>query len=301
MKGRLKISSLRVLLASTAVLIILALVTNARGSGPISSLLGFISTPMQKVSAQATETAMEFLNIDQMTKDELKAELTKQIERNNQLERELVGYYDIEKENIRLKGLLNIQEEEPDISTPISAYVVGRDPNDVFGGFSIDKGKLAGIEKGDAVITDKGLVGIVSEAYATTSVVKTLFSEEVNVAAMSKKYEEIGVVTSDIMSAGNGVLKMTYLKNDTSITEGTIITTTGAGGVYPKDLVIGYVTSVHSSEHDLSKYAFIQPKEDIQNVKYVMVVNEFPGKGEEVIDQDNLTQSNGNQDAEANE
>ena len=47
--------------------------------------------------------------------------------------------------------------------------MIGRDPSDVFYGFSIDKGTLSGIAVGDPVITQRGLVGIVTQAYATTS------------------------------------------------------------------------------------------------------------------------------------
>ena len=51
--------------------------------------------------------------------------------------------------------------------------------------------------QGAPVITDKGLVGVVTQAYATTSKVACLLSEDVKVAAWSPKRQESGVITSD--------------------------------------------------------------------------------------------------------
>ena len=81
--------------------------------------------------------------------------------------------------------------------------------------------------------------------------------------------------------AANGTLRLNYLKNDTEMYDGAIITTSGAGDNFPKDLVIGYVLSVEQSENDISKYAVIQPYEDIKTVKDVFVVTGFPGKDDE--------------------
>ena len=47
--------------------------------------------------------------------------------------------------------------------------MIGRDPADLFYGFTIDQGSLSGIEKNDPVITDRGLVGWVSAVYPTYS------------------------------------------------------------------------------------------------------------------------------------
>ena len=53
--------------------------------------------------------------------------------------------------------------------------VVGRDPNDVFGDFTINCGSLAGVSVGDAVITETGVVGVVEEVYAASSRVRSNF------------------------------------------------------------------------------------------------------------------------------
>jgi len=192
----------------------------------------------------------------------------------------LVDYYDKEQENEQLRALLEIQDENKDAQY-VPASVIQRDPSDVFYGFAIDKGSLAGVNVGDPVIVSQGLVGVVTEVYATTSMVTSLYSEEVKVASISKELDESGVISSNIYTVANGTLRMNYLKSDTKIHEGSIITTSGAGGNFPKDLVIGYVLSVEQSENDISKYATIQPYADIKNAKDVFVMVGFPGKDAE--------------------
>ena len=180
---------------------------------------------------------------------------------------------------MQLKVQLDITEDAPE-NTLRAATVIGRDPNDAFYGFSIDQGTLAGISVGDPVITQQGLVGVVTQAYATTSKVTTLLSEDVNVSAVVPSRGESGVISSDITSASAGLLRLSYLSNDTQVQEGDIVTTSGVGGTYPADVIIGQVQSVQKSENDISNYAVIKTYEDLTSVQDVFVVIDFPGAGD---------------------
>ena len=146
----------------------------------VASLLGFVTSPMQSVSTQVTGSVTEFVDLDALSRDELKSMIDSLTQENAQLRDQLVDYENTLQENEQLKVQLEITEEEPE-NTLRAATVIGRDPNDVFYGFSIDQGTLNGVEAGDPVITQNGLVGIVSQAYATTSKVTTLLSEDVKV------------------------------------------------------------------------------------------------------------------------
>ena len=279
MKLNLKENSVKTLIITILCLLVLIIFTADRQSLIVANAVGFITTPMQKLSASTTEKVTEFLNVNGLTRDELENEYYRIYEENRNLKQQLVDYEKVKKENESYKKILEIKEEEPDISY-LDAIIVGRDRTDVVFGFSIDKGYLAGMSEGEPIITDQGLVGIVTEVYATSSQVTTILSEDLKVSAFSKTFEESGVISSDIIYAGNGIVKMS-LGNDTKVQPGTIITTSGAGGIYPKDLVIGYVKEVLPSEYDISKYAVVQPYEDIKNVKNVVVIVGFPGKDAE--------------------
>ena len=290
MKDFFKTSSFRVLLIAVVVLLGLIIYTATAGGSFLASLLGFVSSPMQSIATDVTGNVTEFLDLDGYSKDELKELVGVLQEEKAQLEDQLVEYETLKQENDQLKTQLGLEEEEPENELR-AASVIGRDPNDVFYGFSIDQGTLSGVTQGAPVITDKGLVGVVTQAYATTSKVACLLSEDVKVAAWSPKRQESGVITSDIATAGTGLLRLSYLSGSTQVQEGDIITTSGEGGSYPQGLKIGTVQSVEKSENDISQYAVIRPFEDLTTVKEVFVIVDFPGKGEgeAQLDQDAQT------------
>lgn len=279
MKDFFKTSSFRVLIIAVVVLLGLIIYTATAGSSFLANLLGFATSPMQSIATDVTGNVTEFLDLDGYTKDELKDLVGALQEENAQLEDQLVAYEELQQENEQLKTQLGLEEEEPENELR-AASVIGRDPNDVFYGFSIDAGTLSGVSVGDPVITDQGLVGVVTQAYATSSKVTCLLSEDVHVAAWSPKRQESGVIESDVTSASTGVLRLNYLSGDTQIQEGDIIATSGEGGAFPQGLKIGTVARVEKSENDISRFAVIQPFEDLTKVQEVYVVVDFPGKGE---------------------
>lgn len=280
MNDFLKGSSFRVLVIAVVVLLGLFIYTVSAGGSLIASLLGFVSTPMQSVATEITGNITEFLDLDGLSKSELKELVTSLQDENNALLDRLVEYNNVIQENQQLRTQLRISEEEPQIEMR-SASVIGRDPNEVFFGFSIDVGTLAGVSTGDPVITDKGLVGIVSQASATTSKVDCLLSEDVQVSALSIDKQETGVVSCNITMASSGLLRLGFLSGETKLEPGDVITTSGVGGVYPPNLKIGQVQSIEKSETDVSRYAVLKPFEDLTGVTEVQVIINFPGKGED--------------------
>lgn len=297
MKDFLKSSSFKVLLITVVVLLGLMAFTATAGGSFLASLLGFVSSPMQGVAANVTDNVTEFLDLDGLSKDELKNLVKSLQDKNAELQQELVEFESAKQENERLKEQLEITSERPE-NKLLAASVIGRDPNDVFSGFSIDKGTLEGVSVGDPIITSRGLVGVVTQAYATTSMVSCLLSEDVKVAAVSIKHRESGVVSSDIMTSASGLVRMDYLDSTTEIEAGDIITTSGAGGDFPSGIKIGEVKSVEKAETGISKYAVIQPCEDLAEVKDVFVIVSYPGKDDDIPEAELPAESNGEEDTE---
>lgn len=276
----LKGSSFKVLVIAVVVLLGLLIYTVSAGGSLIASLLGFVSSPMQSVATELTGNVTEFLDLDGFTKSELKELVSSLQEENNALLDRLVEYDSVMQENQQLKTQLHISQEEPEIEMR-SASVIGRDPNDVFYGFSINAGTLAGVSTGDPVITSRGLVGIVVQASATTSKVNCLLSEDVEVSAISIDKQEVGVVRGNVTMASSGLVRLGFLSSETKLEPGDIITTSGRGGVYPPKLKIGQVQSIEKSETDVSRYAVLKPFEDLSEVREVQVITSFPGQGED--------------------
>lgn len=249
------------------------------GTSVFSNVFGTVSAPLLTAGTNTTEGAKEFLNLDGMSKEELKALYNDLSEENRKLREQLVDYYALKDENASYENILSVKKAMPDLQLAAGS-VVGRDPNDVFGDFIINCGSLAGVSVGDAVITETGVVGVVEEVYAASSRVRSILSEKTQIGATDKSCKESGVVTSDIQFANSGKVKMLYLTRDTEVQPGSIITTSGAGGVFPGDLLIGRVDSVERSNADSSYYAILTPYVDVTEVTDVFVVTDFDGKGD---------------------
>ena len=69
------------------------------------------------------------------------------------------------------------------------------------------------------------------------------------------------------------------LKKTTSITGGSVICTSGIGGIYPKDLIIGTVEEVLNDTQTVSVYAVINPGVEIADLQDVFVIKSFDGQG----------------------
>lgn len=249
------------------------------GTSVFSNVFGTVSAPLLTAGTNTTGGAKEFLNLDGMSKEELKALYNDLSEENRKLREQLVDYYTLKDENASYENILSVKKAMPDLQLAAGS-VVGRDPNDVFGDFTINCGSLAGVSVGDAVITETGVVGVVEEVYAASSRVRSILSEKTQIGATDKSCKESGVVTSDIQFANSGKVKMLYLTRDTEVQPGSIITTSGAGGVFLGDLLIGRVDSVERSNADSSYYAILTPYVDVTEVTDVFVVTDFDGKGD---------------------
>ena len=268
----------KILIVAVVVLLGVLIYSLSAGSSLFSNLFGTVSAPLLTAGTSMTEGAKEFVDLDGMSKDELQALYTELLEENRTLREQLVDYYEVKAENASYENILSVKEAMPDLELT-AASVVGRDPGDVFYDFTIDRGSLSGISTGDAVITEMGVVGVVEEVYATSSRVRSILSEETQIGAVAKETGESGVISSDIQFANSGKVRLNYLTRDTQIQPGAIVTTSGAGGMFPSDLLIGRVDSVERSNADSSYYA-ITPYVDVKTVSDVFVITAFDGKGD---------------------
>ena len=276
--GRLTPQKFKIVMIVTVVCIGLVIYSLGAGGPFFSDAVGTASVPLLSVGTGVTDGAKEFINLDGMTKQELKDLYVTLSEENRVLREQLVDYYEIKEENASYESILAVKEEMPDLGLT-AANVVARDPGDVFYDFTINRGYLSGVDKGDAVITEMGVVGVIEEAYATSSRVRSILSEDTQIGALAKESGESGVIRSDIRFANSGRVRMEYLENETQVRAGSIVTTSGTGGMFPTDLLIGRVESVERSG-DGSYYAVVVPYVDVKTVSDVFVVTGFENEGD---------------------
>jgi rod shape-determining protein MreC len=205
-------------------------------------------------------------------------------EENDELRRQLSELYalimdkeSLIEENHRLHEMLGIIHEREDISLSLPARVIAREAVSVSGNFTINRGSNHGIKLNDPVITDIGLVGIISEVAPTYSRVRTILSTEINIGVKTPS-GIVGIIENDFLYSTDRLCLMRYIKTDSGIREDDVIVTSG-GSVYPAGLIVGTVTEVFPADNGLSFHALIEPSEDILRVTDVFVITSFEGQG----------------------
>ncbi len=106
------------------------------------------------------------------------------------------------------------------------------------------------------------------------------------VKGAAKTYQEatnqIKGSSDQIDNAADGLCTMPGLSSSTAVSPGGIVCTSGVGGIYPRDLIIGTVTKVEDSGTDISATAVIKPGADIASITDVFIITEFEGQGSSV-------------------
>ena len=174
-----------------------------------------------------------------------------------------------------------MHEKNPEY-TFASGRVIGRDPADYYGNFTISAGQNAGVSVNDPVVaTDGSLVGVVEEVGLTYAKVRTILDPSVKVASqISRTGDTAYTAGSTVEMARRNELKMTTLERTSSAALGDYVVTSGIGGVYPGGLLIGSVTDIQSATDGLTLSAEVELFADIYNLKQVMVITSFTGQGE---------------------
>ena len=155
-----------------------------------------------------------------------------------------------------------------------AAAVIGRDPSPFLRYVIINIGSNQGILPGMPVVTDKGLVGRVDAVIAEAARVQlvTDAASAVNVRLQSSNTEAmlVGSVTGDV--------SLDMISQDATVTVGDVVLTSGLGGSYPPNLLVGQVVSVRKLDSELFQQAAIQPNVDFNRLGFVLVItNISPG------------------------
>ena len=247
---------------------------NGRLTAAPQELLSVAAAPFQKVASLVGGGISSVW--DKYTSiDETMAENESLREENAELRRQLVDYDQMKAENEAFKNLAGIQEDNPEMSF-VPAFVIGRDGLDAFGGFTLDKGTAQGVERGDTVIDDKGqLLGTVIEADLTSCRVLTILHPSFNAAGVVSRTRDNGILTGDASYAAQGQCIFTDLSRESMASVGDEVITTGLGGVYPPDLLVGRIVSIEPEASGTSVIAVIHPDADVLGVKQAFIITDY--------------------------
>lgn len=260
------------------VLVVLAgVMTYAAANGRLTAapqeLLGAAAVPFQRLAAAVSNAGQsvvdKYIRIDQVMEEN--EQLQAQV---NELESQMVDYDTLKAENEQLRQAWGIKEENPSYQM-VNANVIGRDALEKYYAFTIDRGEKDGVAVKDCVIGTQGIVGRVVEVGPNYAKVTTILDPSVSVGSIISRTRDSGLVGGSAAYALQKQCTMTLLSRDTLASKGDTVVTTGLGGVFPKNLIIGTVQEILPEQSGTSMYAVVEPVEDIESIKMVMVITDF--------------------------
>ena len=187
---------------------------------------------------------------------------------------ENVRLKEIESENETLRRLLGFTQANPTHSykaAEVKGRVIGRDPSNFLSYLTIDSGSQQGIEKDMPVVTERGLVGRITDVGSNWAKVMLIIDPSSSVNALIQSSRATGVVEGQV----GGSLAMKYIPQGETVNVNDIVLTSGLGGNFPQKLIIGQVTAVHQRDIEMFQQADIRPTVDFNNLEIVLVITNF--------------------------
>ncbi len=244
---------------------------------PLSAATSTVLYPLQRVSAYLS---YKFANFNDNFKSSAtladeNAELQSQLE---QYKKEIIGYNEAKRKLETYEDFLGVKEENPDFIFE-SATIISRDSTDPYESFTLSKGSLDDIEVNDPVIYGKNLIGVVTSVSPATCTVSTIANPDVNVGVYESYTNEVGYTTGTGNANDRVYCKIPGLKEETAVSPNGIICTSGSGGIYPKDLIVGTVVEIGDSNDGISSYATVRSAINLAELSEVFVIKSFDGQG----------------------
>ena len=263
-----------IVVAAVLLAAVLALGSYILGFDPLSGALEVLATPFRAASSAVTNWTQA--QYDKAFRyEELSAENEALRARVAELEQDALAGQDAQRENERLRDLLGLAEERPELQYR-DASVVRRSSSNWSSDLTIDLGTVSGVENGDCVIDQYGhLIGVVTEADLNSSVVTTILDPALELGGRVARTDEDAILEGDFSLMLNGLLRLSFVSEEALLVSGDQVTTSGLGGVYPPGLVVGSVKSLQVEADGISRYAEVTPAADIAGVQYVYVIVDY--------------------------
>jgi rod shape-determining protein MreC len=240
---------------------------------PLEGLLLRITTPLQGgvslVSGQLDElaqTARDLRDLRQRN-EELEAQ-------NASLLLENVRLREIEVEASRLRDLLNFTQGNPSFEIQgahVAGRVVAHDPSNLQRYLTLDVGQEEGVARNMPVITDRGLVGRISEAGQGWSRVLLIIDPTSTVSALTQSTRASG----SIEGQADGSLVMRAIPQEDTVSVGDTVFTSGLGGNFPRQILIGQIIEAERKDYELYQTAIVQPTVDFDHLEAVLIITGF--------------------------
>lgn len=153
----------------------------------------------------------------------------------------------------------------------ITAAVIGRDVSPFLHYIIINRGSDDGLRRGMPVVSSQGLVGRVAAVTADGARVQLITDPG---TAINVRIQPSGAEGS-LAGSITGDITVENIPQDAAIQIGDLVLTSGLGGNFPSDMLIGQVSGVRQRPVELFQTATIEPVVDFSQLEIVLVIVNF--------------------------
>ncbi len=169
-----------------------------------------------------------------------------------------------------LAALVDFSQSNPE-SVYKAASVIGRDPSPFLHYIIINSGSNDGIKSGMPVVTNQGLVGRVDAVIADAARVQLVTDPGIAINIRLQNADTDGILTGSM----TGDLTLDMISQDVDVQEGDVVLTSGLGGDYPPDLLVGQLFNLRKRDYELFQAASVQSTVDFAQLEIVLVIMNF--------------------------
>lgn len=180
----------------------------------------------------------------------------------------------LEQENMRLQTQLGFRRRQSRALIPCE--ITARAISGWWQSVRLNKGLQDGVRPDRAVISSAGLVGRTTDRVSAHTADVLLVSDPAcKVSARVSRTGSFGLVSGrGVNLKGYPVARMRFIHKDAPVRAGDAVVTSGLGGVFPKDILIGYIDEVRTEEAGLYQVADLIPNAVIELMDVVFVTAE---------------------------
>jgi rod shape-determining protein MreC len=249
-------------------------------AGLIALALGGYLTPLSRILLNPLVAVQTWVSTRyQAIQDLVSApqDLTRLRQRNAELEAEvsslqtqIIELQEQLAETNVLSALVDFARANPE-NRYQAAAVIARDPSPFLQYVIINRGSDDGLRRGMPVVTQQGLIGRVAAVTAGAARVQLITdpASTVNVRLEPSGAQAIlqGQLTGDIT--------LDMIPQDAEVKAGDLVLTSGLGGGYPANILIGQISSIRSVDQDIFQRANVQTVVDFSSINIVLVIVNF--------------------------
>ena len=193
---------------------------------------------------------------------------------------------ELNRENVRLRNLLHSSYKLTTDSSYVfidtiykqqyiyrTAKIINNSVNKQLNYITLNKGRIHGIEREMAVVTDNGVVGVVKSVSNNFSSVISVLNDRLRISAKLKGNNYHGSLTWDGIDYRKAMLR--DIPFHVKITKGDTIVTSGFSAIFPEGLQLGVVDQVMTSSGSNFQNIKILLSNDFKNLSYVKVVGDL--------------------------